>query len=114
MSYKEIYELSNELYAERLELVEERIEQIIRESAIEPAFADYFRSAAKCINTIKNHSADKEFNDLFYSQFDKENYEKSYANPAYAVRCSEMSMVSFYRLYMQKLPEASRISIRGI
>ena len=27
MSYKEIYELSNELYAERLELVEERIEQ---------------------------------------------------------------------------------------
>ena len=86
MSYKEIYELSNELYAERLELVEERIEQIIREPAIEPAFADYFRSAAKCINTIKNHSADKEFNDLFYSQFDKENYEKSYANPAYAVK----------------------------
>ena len=33
MSYKEIYELSNELYAERLELVEERIEQIIREPA---------------------------------------------------------------------------------
>ena len=29
MSYKEIYELSNELYAERLELVEERIEQIL-------------------------------------------------------------------------------------
>ena len=86
MSYKEIYELSNELYAERLELVEERIEQIIREPAIEPAFADYFRSAAKCINTIKNHSADKEFNDLFYSQFDKEYYEKSYANPAYAVK----------------------------
>lgn len=54
MSYKEIYELSNELYAERLELVEERIEQIVREPAIEPAFADYFRSAAKCINTIKN------------------------------------------------------------
>ena len=76
MSYKEIYELSNELYAERFELVEERIEQIVREPAIEPAFADYFRSAAKCINTIKNHSADKEFNDLFYSQFDKENYEK--------------------------------------
>ena len=86
MSYKEIYELSNELYAERLELVEERIEQIVREPAIEPAFADYFRSAAKCINTIKNHNADKEFNDLFYSQFDKENYEKSYANPAYAVK----------------------------
>mgnify|MGYP000304470397 CR=1 FL=1 len=86
MSYKEIYELSNELYAERLELVEERIEQIVREPAIEPAFADYFTSVAKCINTIKNHSADKEFNDLFYSQFDKENYEKSYANPAYAVK----------------------------
>ena len=60
MSYKEIYELSNELYTERLELVEERIEQIVREPAIEPAFADYFRSAAKCINTIKNHNADKE------------------------------------------------------
>lgn len=53
MSYKEIYELSNELYAERLELVEERIEQIVREPAIEPAFADYFRSVAQCINTIK-------------------------------------------------------------
>ena len=48
MSYKEIYELSNELYAERLELVEERIEQIIREPAIEPAFADYFTSVAMC------------------------------------------------------------------
>ena len=58
MSYKEIYELSNELYAERLELVEERIEQIIREPAIEPAFADYFRSVAQCINTIKNHSSE--------------------------------------------------------
>ena len=31
---QEIYELSNELYAERLELVEERIEQIVREPAI--------------------------------------------------------------------------------
>ena len=47
MSYKEIYELSNELYAERLELVEERIEQIVREPAIEPAFADYFSKCGK-------------------------------------------------------------------
>lgn len=86
MSYKEIYELSNELYAERLELVEERLEQIVKEPAIEPAFADYFTNVAKCINTIKNHSADREFNDLFYSQFEKENYDKSYANPAYAVK----------------------------
>lgn len=55
MSYKEIYELSNELYAERLELVEERIEQIIRESAIEPAFADYSevrQSASTLLKTI--------------------------------------------------------------
>lgn len=86
MSYKEIYEESNQLYAERIELIEDRIEQIVREPAIEPAFADYFRSVAQCINTIKNHKADKEFNALFYSQFDKENYEKSYANPAYAVK----------------------------
>ena len=81
MSYKEIYELSNELYAERLELVEERIEQIIREPAIEPAFADYFTSVAKCINTIKNHSADKEFNDLFYSQFDKRKLREKLCQP---------------------------------
>lgn len=55
MSYKEIYELSNELYAERLELVEERIEQIIREPAIEPAFADYSQvrqSASTLLKTI--------------------------------------------------------------
>ena len=47
MSYKEIYELSNELYAERLELVEERIEQIVREPAIEPAFCRLFQKCGK-------------------------------------------------------------------
>lgn len=114
MSYKEIYELSNELYAERLELVEERIEQIIREPAIEPAFADYFTSVAKCINTIKNHSADREFNDLFYSQFDKENYEKSYANPAYAVKVLGDEYGQLLSAVYAKLPEALHISIRGI
>ena len=53
MSYKEIYELSNELYAERLELVEERIEQIIREACDRAGFCRLFTSVAKCINTIK-------------------------------------------------------------
>ncbi len=55
MSYKEIYELSNELYAERLELVEERIEQIIRESAIEPALqiiSEVRQSASTLLKTI--------------------------------------------------------------
>lgn len=55
MSYKEIYELSNELYAERLELVEERIEQIIREPAIEPLLqiiSEVRQSASTLLKTI--------------------------------------------------------------
>lgn len=55
MSYKEIYELSNELYAERLELVEERIEQIVREPAIEPLLqiiSEVRQSASTLLKTI--------------------------------------------------------------
>ena len=94
--------------------MEERIEQIIREPAIEPAFADYFRSAAKCINTIKTIAQIREFNDLFYSQFDKENYEKSYANPAYAVKVLGDEYGQLLSAVYAKLPEALHISIRGI
>ena len=43
-----------------------QIEQIIREPPIDTAFAEYLTSEAKCINTIKKKSPEKEINDKFY------------------------------------------------
>lgn len=86
MSYKEIYEKTNQLYQERLVLVEDRIAQIADQPAVKEPFAQYFKDIAVCILKLKNFKKDSGFNKEFYSGFLKENYGKNYADPEYAVK----------------------------
>lgn len=86
MSYKEIYEKTNQLYEERLVLVEDRIAQIADQPAVKEPFAQYFKDIAVCILKLKNFKKDSGFNKEFYSGFLKENYGKNYADPEYAVK----------------------------
>ena len=85
MSYKEIYEKTNQLYEERLVLVEDRIAQIADQPAVKEPFAQYFKDIAACILKLKNLKKDSGFNKEFYSGFLKENYGKNYADPEYAI-----------------------------
>ena len=86
MNYKEIYDTTNQLYEERLLLIEDRIAQIADEPAVDEPFTQYFKDIAACVCKLKNYRKDKDFNTSFYSEFLKENYDKSYADPAYAVK----------------------------
>lgn len=86
MSYKEIYKKTNQLYEERLVLVEDRIAQIADQPAVKEPFAQYFKDIAVCILKLKNFKKDSGFNKEFYSGFLKENYGKNYADPEYAVK----------------------------
>ena len=86
MSYKEIYKKTNQLYEERLVLVEDRIAQIADQPAVKEPFAQYFKDIAACILKLKNFKKDCGFNKEFYSGFLKENYGKNYADPEYAVK----------------------------
>lgn len=86
MSYKEIYKKTNQLYEERLVLVEDRIAQIADQPAVKEPFAQYFKDIAAGILKLKNFKKDSGFNKEFYSGFLKENYGKNYADPEYAVK----------------------------
>ena len=100
MGYKELNSQTNERYEERLELVVERLEEISRSDELEKDFADYFRVVSEYLllqSRIAGMAMDgslqkmseaegKELNDKLYTQFTKENYGTSYANPAYSVK----------------------------
>lgn len=85
---------------ERYALVAERISAIKEESTVPEAYRDYFVRAADyitCVNSVlklveENKYRDlsieelKQINDRLYEDIRPENYEHSYANPAYAVK----------------------------
>ena len=73
-----------DIYDERLELVIERIGQIEEGAGISASYADYFQQAARLILKLNAACKNDKFNRDFFAEFDKENYENSYANPSYA------------------------------
>ena len=99
MQYEELYRESNELAKERLELVLERIAEIAKETDVPEQFDAYFRKTAEYILLLAEILDKKENGHLversmeecqadverLYGDVAKEQYEKSYANPAYAV-----------------------------
>lgn len=99
MGYKKIYEERNEEVKERFGLVMERIAEIEREEAVEAPYIDYFKKVSgfillnkKVLEQEESGALDKrslaeckELNDRLYQDILPENYEKSYANPAFAV-----------------------------
>lgn len=90
-----------ELQKERHELVMERILEIREEKSVPEKYRDYFGKTAELLLRIdetsemaENGSLHREpleeakaRNKYFYQDILEENYEKSYANPAYAVAC---------------------------
>lgn len=100
MSYKEIYKEANELAEERFELVMERIAEISKNADVAEKYQDYFKKTAAFIlkladvlkreesGELKSRSMEecKADNAALYADVVVENYETSYANPAYAVK----------------------------
>lgn len=98
MDYRNIFKDENDLMRERYELAIERIGEIPSEKTIKEPYLDYFHKVAQfCIKIgeVFNEVADnqyanksfeelKELNDSIYEDIEPENYEHSYANPAYA------------------------------
>lgn len=84
---------------ERYELVTERIEAIVTEENVKEPYLDYFKKTAGFLQKLnqtftfaregklKEESLEalKKRNEFFYQDIFEENYERNYANPAYAV-----------------------------
>lgn len=100
MEYKALYRETNEAVAERFALVRERIAEIACTPEVPRKFAEYFRRnaaflqrlAAVCEQAVQEDVLSKrsmeqceEDNRAFYGDIVGEAYEKSYANPQYAV-----------------------------
>ncbi|MCI8282196.1 MAG: aminopeptidase [Lachnospiraceae bacterium] len=100
MSYQQIYKPYREEVRERYPLVMERIGRILEEETVSEPFRGYFRNAAGFVmklykeqeeiskGTFFNRSLSElaEWNDSIYGELYPGNYEKSFANPEYAVK----------------------------
>lgn len=99
MKYHDLFKEENDIIRERYELSIERIETMMDESNVDMPFLDYFHKTARFILQIKDlvkmvskeelklKSMDKlqAINHALYEDILEQNYDKSYANPAYAV-----------------------------
>lgn len=99
MFYEEIYRESNELAAERFELVMERIASIAESTDVPAQYDSYFKKTAKFLLAVADvlqkkengNLADRSMaecqqdNEAVYYDVMPENYATSFANPTYAV-----------------------------
>lgn len=99
MHFKELYREANEQAAERFALVAERIAGIAKEAETAEPYASYFKKTAAFLEELAGLYEREEQGALFsesmeecgrinhalYADILPEAYEKSYANPAYAV-----------------------------
>ena len=99
MSHSEIYQELNEQAAERFSLMEERIAEIGKKAETAEPFADYFEKTAAFLTELAKIYRQREAGELFtqdeagceqtnrqlYEDIFPKSYEKSYANPEYAV-----------------------------
>ncbi len=100
MKYKERAAKLREDMGERMELVMERLGQIVKEQEVLEPYAAYFKSVSEYLLLQRDIAQQSEegkleavlardgerLNEQLYRQFSKENYETSFANPAYAVK----------------------------
>ena len=99
MSYKELSLKANEDFTERYNLVLERVRQIAEHAECREDFKKYFEDTASLLEQLSgiaglavsgeldelSFEKGKELNAKVYSVVEKENYDKSWANPAFAV-----------------------------
>lgn len=100
MQYSEKFKEENEQMKERYDLTIQRIREMKMEHTISQPYQDYFQKMADFLLQMKDlydqagteafysRSLDecRKLNDSLYQDILPENYEKSYANPAYAVK----------------------------
>ncbi len=100
MKYRDLWKEENELVIERHELVRDRIAEISKEPGVKAPFEDYFKQTASHILKLEDYYSIvesgklrsmsmeelKALNAKMMDEFSEENYEKSYANPQYAVK----------------------------
>ncbi len=101
MGYQDIYRETNEATEERFALACGRIEEMGREAVAAGALGEYFRSAAVLCGRLVEIYRKKldgslagcsqtqleQWNEALYAEIaEKEKYEQSFANPAYAVQ----------------------------
>lgn len=100
MGYREIWQAYREETKERFPLVMERLEKIETEETVQQPYRNYFRYAAAFLRRLgeleeeiisgkweeKSLEEVQQENRLLYEELLPGNYEKSYGNPAYAVR----------------------------
>jgi len=118
MKYLELIKESNEELKERYELVTERVEEIAQDASAAYKYADYFQKTANylmLLNSIFVHATKNEIcgmaeekasqiNSKLYEDFRGAAYEKSYANPTYAVErfgkeAGQILSMLYYRIY---------------
>lgn len=100
MNYKELYKESNEQASERFTLVFGRVEEIVGTQEVATEYAGFFKQASELLMLLgdlcdcaengtlelRSVSECERTNELLYGELlDRERYEKSYANPVYAV-----------------------------
>ncbi|MBA4688416.1 MAG: aminopeptidase [Candidatus Galacturonibacter soehngenii] len=100
MKYYELFKEENDNIMERYELSMERIERILEENSVDMPFLDFFHRTARFIlqikdlvkmvqqDELKQKTLDelKTLNHALYEDILGPNYDKSYANPTYAVK----------------------------
>lgn len=99
MGYRELYQESNEQAMERFALMEERLADIRKNAVVTETFAGYFEQTAAFLLELaalyrkaesgeifgRSMEACEQCNKVLYADIMPEAYEKSYANPAYAL-----------------------------
>ena len=99
MSYREYWKEQNAEVEERNSLVFGRIQEIMTESVVDELYQDYFSKAAARIANVEkiytlwetdelgNLSLEelKQWNRVMFEELYEDQYQHSYANPAYAV-----------------------------
>lgn len=100
MDYRQILKKENEAVKERWQLAAERIEDIAKEPEMQGSLGDYFQKTAGFLlfmievqktleeGTLKDASLEELqiWNQKLYEDVSGDAYERSYANPAFAVR----------------------------
>ena len=115
-----------EFIKERYELCVERIREIVKAQEVPEKYRDYFKKEAEFILATAELSelvakgkyqklSEKEleqWNVRLYEKIAPENYEKSYANPAYAVKCFDMREGRLFSALSAKLMELTPCAMK--
>ena len=126
MSLSEIQKERNEQCRERHELAVNRIRSMVTEETVEKAYVGYFQDVALFLLELENTRRKvasgewenytleqmRSLNEILYSDILDKNYERSYANPEYAVSSLEQKWDNCSVYFMQNCGAASLMRLR--